>query len=155
MDIKKNASFTVDHTKFGEGLYISRIDGDITTYDLRTRTPNAEDYIDDVTMHSVEHMMATFLRNSGITDQVIYFGPMGCRTGFYLLVRDLPAEKVLEEVKLALQKTIDHNGEMFGNTRKECGNYRCLDLDSAKEECKRYLDVLNAKAHHSFVYPTE
>ncbi|MBR6762914.1 MAG: S-ribosylhomocysteine lyase [Clostridia bacterium] len=152
---RRIASFSVDHDYITPGIYISRIDGDITTYDLRTRTPNAEDYIDDVTMHSVEHMMATFLRNSEITDQVIYFGPMGCRTGFYLLVRDLPAERVLKEVKLALQKTIDHDGEMFGGTRKECGNYRCLDLDCAKAECRRYLAVLDAKPYHSFVYPTE
>ena len=152
---RRIASFSVDHDFITPGIYVSRIDGDITTYDLRTRTPNAEDYIDDVTMHSVEHMMATFLRNSEITDQVIYFGPMGCRTGFYLLVRDLPAERVLKEVKLALQKTIDHDGEMFGNTRKECGNYRCLDLDCAKAECRRYLAVLDAKPYHSFAYPTE
>lgn len=78
------ASFSVDHDLIEPGIYISRIDGDIVTYDLRTRKPNAGDYMDNLTMHTVEHMLATFLRNSEIGGEVIYFGPMGCRTGFYL-----------------------------------------------------------------------
>ena len=139
------ASFSVDHDLITEGIYISRIDGDIVTYDLRTRKPNSDDYIDDCTMHSVEHMLATYLRNSEVRDNIIYFGPMGCRTGFYLLVRNLAPEKVLEEPKAALEKTISHEGEIFGATRKECGNYKCLDLASAKAECKRYLEILNNK----------
>ena len=149
---KKIASFSVDHDKIGVGIYISRIDGDIITYDLRTRVPNGGDYLDDITMHSVEHMMATFLRNSAIKDSVIYFGPMGCRTGFYLLVRNLDNQTVLNEVKLALKKTIEHNGEMFGNTRKECGNYKCLSLNSAKIECEKYLDALNSQKNITFKY---
>ena len=87
-NINKITSFTVDHDYIQEGVYISRIDGDITTYDLRTRKPNNNDYFDDITMHSVEHMLATYLRNSCIADKIIYFGPMGCSTGFYLLVRN-------------------------------------------------------------------
>ena len=75
------ASFSVDHDLIEPGIYISRIDGDIVTYDLRTRKPNAGDYMDNLTMHTVEHMLATFLRNSEIGGEVIYFGPMGCRTG--------------------------------------------------------------------------
>ena len=143
--ISKITSFTVDHDKIDVGIYVSRIDGDIITYDLRTRKPNQNDYLDDVTMHSVEHMLATYLRNSNIKDSVIYFGPMGCRTGFYLLVRNLDNKTVLKEVKIALEKTINHQGEMFGASRKECGNYKCLSLESAKIECKRYLDALNSK----------
>ena len=139
------ASFSVDHDFIDEGIYISRIDGDIVTYDLRTRRPNCGDYLDDVTMHSVEHMMATYLRNSDVSQNIIYFGPMGCRTGFYLLTRNLSNERVLEEVKKALLKTVENTGEMFGASRKECGNYQCLDLKSAKDECKRYLDILNSK----------
>ena len=106
--ISKITSFTVDHDKIEVGIYISRIDGDITTYDLRTRKPNNGDYLDDITMHSVEHMLATYLRNSKISDSVIYFGPMGCRTGFYLLTRNLSNEVVLSELILALEKTISH-----------------------------------------------
>ena len=146
------ASFSVDHDKITPGMYISRIDGELVTYDLRTRVPNGGDYIDDCTMHSVEHMMATFLRNSDIRDHVIYFGPMGCRTGFYLIVRAVAPEKVLEEVKLALRKTVEHKGAVFGASRKECGNYLCLDSESAKEECRRYLDVLCSKEKISFEY---
>ena len=135
-------SFNVDHDFIEKGMYISRIDGDITTYDMRTRKPNMGDYMDNVTMHSVEHMFATYIRNSAIGDSVIYFGPMGCRTGFYLLVRDLSPETVLKETLSALENIARHDGEMFGNTRKECGNYRELDLDAAKKEAKAYLEVL-------------
>lgn len=140
----KISSFTVDHDLLTEGIYVSRIDGDVTTYDLRTRVPNAGNYMDNLTMHSLEHMFATFVRSSEIGDRVIYFGPMGCQTGFYLLVRDADNAEVLEVVKLVLERTINHTGEMFGAERRECGNYKNLDLDSAKREAKRYLDVLNS-----------
>ncbi len=141
--MRKIASFSVDHDKIRPGIYISRIDGDITSFDLRTRTPNAGDYMDNITMHSVEHMLATYLRNGEIGGNVIYFGPMGCRTGFYLLTRDLAPETVLGALKKALAATISHTGEVFGATRKECGNYRELDIDAAKRECAAYLEILN------------
>ena len=140
--MKQIASFSVDHDKICPGMYISRIDGDITSFDLRTRTPNAGDYMDNVTMHSVEHMLATFLRNGEIGASVIYFGPMGCRTGFYLLTRDLAPATVLEALKKALAATVAHEGEVFGATRKECGNYKELNIDAAKRECAAYLKVL-------------
>ena len=138
-------SFCVNHDYITEGIYISRIDGDITTFDMRTRVPNAGDYMDDLTIHSVEHMFATYIRNSDIGDRVIYFGPMGCRTGFYLLTRDIEPEVVVEQILLTLERIIDHAGKMFGATRVECGNYRELDLASAKSEAKRYLDILRSK----------
>ena len=140
--MKRIASFSVDHDKIGKGMYISRIDGDITSFDLRTRVPNKGDYMDNVTMHSVEHMLATFLRNGEIGGNVIYFGPMGCRTGFYLLTRDLAPERVLEALKTALAETVAHKGEVFGASRRECGNYRELDINAAKKECAAYLAVL-------------
>lgn len=143
--MRKIASFSVNHDKITEGIYVSRIDGDITTYDMRMRKPNMGDYIDNITMHSLEHMFATYVRNSSIGENVIYFGPMGCQTGFYLLTRDLENEKVLDAVKDVLTKIINHDGEMFGNTREECGNYRNLNLECAQLESKRYLDVLNSK----------
>ena len=139
---KKIASFTVDHDYIDEGIYVSRIDGDIVTYDLRTRKPNCDDFMDSTTMHSVEHMLATFARNSALSDHVIYFGPMGCRTGFYLLMRDTTNEEAYALVKDILKKTVDHDGKMFGDTRKECGNYKDLSLESAKLECSRYLEAL-------------
>ena len=148
------ASFSVDHDVIGEGIYTSRIDGDVTTYDLRTRRPNMGDYMDNLTMHSVEHMFATFVRSSEISDRVIYFGPMGCQTGFYLLVRNADNGEVLSVVKDVLTKIVEHGGEMFGATRKECGNYKNLDLKVAKDECERYLAVLNSKKN-DFTYGGE
>ena len=90
-------------------------------------------------------MAATFLRNSEISEKIIYFGPMGCRTGFYLLVRDELPQKVLSVLKKALSDILAHKGEVFGASRKECGNYKELDLLSAQKECERYLKVLNEK----------
>lgn len=143
--MRKIASFTVNHDKIVEGMYVSRIDGDITTYDMRMRKPNMGDYVDNITLHSLEHMFATYVRNSEIGENVIYFGPMGCQTGFYLLVRDEKPEKVLEITKKVLNDIINHKGEIFGNTRVECGNYRNLNLECAQLESQRYLDVLCAK----------
>ena len=152
--IQKIASFTVDHDLLTEGIYVSRIDGDVTTYDLRTRVPNAGDYMDNLTMHSVEHMFATYVRASEIGERVVYFGPMGCQTGFYLLVRNAVNEDVLEVVKRVLSKIINHSGEMFGAVRKECGNYKNLDLSAAKRECERYLNILESK-ENDFLYKGE
>ena len=144
-EVKKIASFEVNHNLLREGIYVSHIDGDITTYDLRTRIPNAGDYMDNITMHSLEHMFATYVRSSEIAEKVIYFGPMGCQTGFYLLVRDAENEEVLEVVKSTLSRIINHDGEMFGQSAIECGNYKNLDLGAAKIEAKRYLEILDSK----------
>ena len=152
--VQKIASFTVDHDQLTEGIYVSRIDGDVTTYDLRTRVPNAGDYMDNLTMHSVEHMFATYVRAGALSDRIIYFGPMGCQTGFYLLVRDANNDEVLAEVKDVLSKILNHDGEMFGAVRRECGNYKNLDLASAKRECERYLAILNGK-ENDFRYKGE
>ena len=145
--MERIASFTVDHDKLEPGIYVSRRDGDVTTYDLRTRTPNAGDYMDNRTMHSVEHMFATFVRNSEIGGSVIYFGPMGCQTGFYLLTREVPDEKVLAVVKDILAKILAYEGPVFGASRKECGNYKNLSLEDAKRECARYLAVLESRTN--------
>ena len=151
-EIAKITSFTVDHTKIIPGIYTSRIDGDIATYDLRTRRPNAGDYMSDLTMHSVEHMFATYVRNSEIADRVIYFGPMGCQTGFYLLVCDVAKEKVLEVTLDVLRKIVSHEGDMFGASEIECGNYRNLSVEAAKEEAARYLAALES-TEVTFNYP--
>ncbi len=147
------ASFSVNHDYIDEGIYISRTDGDVTTYDMRTRKPNMGDYMDNLTMHSMEHMFATYIRNSGISDRVIYFGPMGCQTGFYLLVRATPCEVVLDAVMNTLEKIIAHSDDMPGAKREECGNYKNLSLDAAKTEAKRYLDILKRK-NNDFKYKT-
>ena len=151
-DIKKIASFTVDHTVLDEGIYVSRVDGDITTYDLRTRKPNTDDLMDASTMHSMEHMLATYMRNSDIGSDIIYFGPMGCQTGFYLLTRNQTNENVLAQLKIALKKVVGHEGDIFGNSEVECGNYRTLSLQKAKEESERYLKVLEALKNPDFKY---
>ena len=140
--MKKIASFTVDHNKLEKGMYISRIDGDITTFDLRTRKPNCGSYMDSTTMHTLEHMFATFVRNSEAGERVIYFGPMGCRTGFYLLMRDTDIKEAVTLIKETLEKIVAYEGPVFGASRKECGNYLDLDLESAKRECKQYLSDL-------------
>ncbi len=152
--MERITSFCVDHDYITEGIYVSRIDGDITTYDMRTRRPNNPegDYMDNLTMHSLEHMFATYIRNSEIGSSVIYFGPMGCRTGFYLLTRGIDNETVLAAVLDVLQRIIGHDGEMFGADRKECGNYRELSLTAAKAEAARYLAVLRS-AKNDFTYP--
>ena len=141
--MEKIKSFTVDHRKLTKGIYVSRIDGDIVTYDLRFCKPNSGVLLDNSTLHSVEHMLATILRNSEIKDNVVYFGPMGCQTGFYLLVRDsISHETVLSEVKKALESAIAYEGEMPGASEIECGNYANLDLKSAKAACVDYLNAI-------------
>lgn len=152
--IKKITSFTVDHRFIMPGIYVSRIDGDVTTYDMRTRRPNCGDYMDNVTMHSFEHMFATYVRNSEIADDVLYFGPMGCQTGFYLLVRNADDKKVLDVVLKTLDNIISHDGKMFGESEIECGNYRSLSVESAKIEARDYLSALKS-CENTFIYPTK
>ena len=153
-DIPRIASFTVDHDLITPGIYISRIDADVVTYDLRTRTPNTGALMDNATMHSVEHMFATYIRASAIGEKVLYFGPMGCQTGFYLLVRDCEKEEVLKAILSVLSAIVSHEGEMFGASRKECGNYKNLSLPLAKAECARFLALLQKK-ENTFAYPTK
>ncbi len=141
--MKKIKSFSVDHRRLDAGVYISRIDGDVVTYDMRFKKPNTGDLLTNAELHTTEHMLATFARNSGIADDVIYFGPMGCQTGFYLLVRDnVKPDTVLALIKDILQKTLDYDGAVFGASETECGNYRNLDLSAAKKACGEYLNKI-------------
>lgn len=148
--MKKITSFTVDHTVLEKGIYVSRVDGDITTYDLRMRKPNTDDLMSNSSMHSFEHMLATFLRNSEISEDIIYAGPMGCQTGFYVLVRNADNDNVLSVLKTCLKKITEYDGEIFGNSEIECGNYKNLDLSKAKEEALAFLEVLEKP--QSFLY---
>ena len=147
------ASFSVNHDYIVPGIYISRIDGDITTYDLRTRKPNTGDLMDNAAMHSMEHMFATFVRNSDLSDKVIYFGPMGCQTGFYLLMRESDDEKVIALVQRTLRQILAYEGPVFGATREECGNYINLSLDKAKAEAERYLKSIENWTVDQLKYP--
>ena len=142
--MERISSFCADHTKITAGIYKARIDGDITTYDLRTRKPNGGDYMDNVTMHTFEHMFATFVRNSKIKEKVIYFGPMGCQTGFYLLIRNADDAETVNIIADILKKILAYEGEVFGASEIECGNYKNLKLESAKEEALKYLPVVEA-----------
>ena len=150
--MERITSFTVDHDLLEPGIYLSRVDGDVTTYDLRTRKPNMGDYMDNLTMHSVEHMVATHIRNSELRDDVIYFGPMGCQTGFYLLIRNADHRQVLAVLKQVLREILAYEGPVYGASPKECGNYRNLDLNAAQIECRRYLDVLESNPNIDFKY---
>ena len=132
--MQRITSFNIDHDKLEPGIYVSRVDGDVTTYDLRTRKPNNGEYMDTTTAHTVEHMFATFARNSEMKDDVIYFGPMGCRTGFYLLMRNADNEKVLALTKKILADILAYDGPVFGASQKECGNYKDLDLAKCKAD---------------------
>ena len=144
--MEKIKSFQINHNILEPGFYISREDDNVITYDLRTRKPNAGDYMDNATMHSLEHMFATYSRNSAVSDKVVYFGPMGCQTGFYFLVKDLAPVEILEDI-------IAYEGPVFGASAIECGNYANLDLALAKEEAAKYLEVLNNWENMEFSYP--
>lgn len=141
--MKRIRSFGVDHRRLGKGIYISRIDGDCVTYDLRFCRPNSGNLLSNAEIHTTEHMMATFLRNSKYSRSVIYFGPMGCQTGFYLVMRDdVSPEEAAALVKDCLKKTAEYEGEVFGASEEECGNYRNLELECAKRVCGEYLKVI-------------
>lgn len=140
-NMEKIASFTVDHTVLKRGIYISRVDGDITTYDIRAKIPNGGDYLDIKAAHTLEHLFATYFRNSEIKDDVIYFGPMGCRTGFYLLIRNAQHKKVIELINNALQFTVEFEGKIPGVSEVECGNYLEHDLEKAKQICKELIPI--------------
>ena len=149
--IARIASFSINHDKLLPGLYVSRVDGDITTYDMRCRRPNTGDLLDNSTLHSLEHMFATYIRNGELRSQIVYFGPMGCQTGFYLLVRNADNATVLAEVKKTCERILAHEGPVFGAARVECGNYKNLSLAAAKVEAARYLAELNAR-EQTFIY---
>ena len=151
---KKIASFSVDHRYITPGIYLSRVDGDITTLDLRFCRPNCGSYLDNVTMHTIEHLFATYVRSSQIADQVIYFGPMGCRTGFYLLVRNCDLDTIDDVIYDMLKKIIAHEGEVFGASEIECGNYKELQLSSAQSAATLYLEALMQKGKTDHSYPT-
>ena len=141
--MKKIASFTVDHTKLEKGMYVSRVDGDVVTYDVRMKKPNGGDYLSVPAMHTIEHLFATYARNSDLTGSVIYVGPMGCRTGFYLLLRDdVSKEDAIKLAKDSFRFISEYEGEIPGTTAKECGNYLEHDLEGAKEAARDMRLVL-------------
>ena len=143
--MKKIASFTVNHDLLEKGMYLSRVDGDVVTYDVRMKKPNGGDYLSMSACHTLEHLFATYARNSEVGNEVIYVGPMGCRTGFYFLVRDsVSHERAIQTVLEAMRFASEFEGEIPGNSRVECGNYLDHDLAGAKALGKEMAEVLQA-----------
>ncbi len=151
--MKKIASFTVNHDKLKQGMYISRIDGDCVTYDIRMKIPNGGDYLSASEAHTIEHLFATYARNSKYSDSIIYVGPMGCRTGFYLIVRDsLSHKEAIELVAESMAFIASFEGEIPGNKREECGNYLDHDLTAAKKSAADMVTFLNGWCEEKLVY---
>lgn len=141
--MERIASFQVDHTTLLPGMYVSRVDGDVTTFDLRFIRPNTPPFLEMPAVHTIEHLFATFVRNSAVRDKVIYFGPMGCRTGFYFLTRDLPLGEALNLTREALAFTASFDGKIPGTSAEECGNWQEHDLAGAKRYASQMLETLS------------
>ncbi|MDD3833156.1 MAG: S-ribosylhomocysteine lyase [Oscillospiraceae bacterium] len=152
--MNKIASFQVDHTNLLPGMYLSRTDGDIITYDLRFIRPNTPPFLENGTLHTIEHLFATYIRNSPLKDGIIYFGPMGCRTGFYLITRGISHADAIDITKKALNFIADYNGDIPGAAEEECGNYLEHNLDDARKKSKIQLEVLENWKDILLDYPT-
>ena len=135
--MERIASFCVDHTTLLPGMYLSRQDGDVLTWDIRMKRPNGA-------AHTLEHLFATYARNSAWGPHVVYVGPMGCRTGFYLLTRGLTPAQALELTVASYRFMAGYDGDIPGASEAECGNYRDMDLPAARREAAAMLPVLEA-----------
>lgn len=147
--MERITSFSVDHTKLTKGVYVSRIDGELTTFDIRMTTPNLEPALDPRGAHTIEHIGATLLRNGENKDKIIYFGPMGCMTGFYLITKELDLNQVTEIVRDVFDQIAKWDQEIPGAKKEECGNYSFMDLNKAKASAKEFV---NSKWHHQYHY---
>ncbi|MCI9037222.1 MAG: S-ribosylhomocysteine lyase [Oscillospiraceae bacterium] len=152
--MERIASFQVDHNKLVPGMYLSRRDGDVATLDLRFKKPNTGDLLSNAELHSVEHIIATLLRNGRAKDAVIYFGPMGCQTGFYLLLdsRQVSDAQAVELVKEVFAAGAAYDGEMPGKSPVECGNYINLDVALAKAQCAAYCGIIQEWTAEKLAY---
>ena len=153
--MERIASFCVDHTRLERGMYLSRQDGDVLTWDIRMKKPNQGDYLTTAAAHTLEHLFATYARNSAVKDGVIYVGPMGCRTGFYLLLLDtVTKQNAIELVKASFDFIVHFKGEIPGSRREECGNHREHDLKGAKKAAEEMLQVLENWSEEELKYPS-
>ena len=152
--MERIASFRVDHNKLRPGLYLSRRDGAVTTFDLRFKKPNTGDLLTNAEMHSVEHVFATLLRSSPRKEAVVYFGPMGCQTGFYFLFdgRQLTDAQAVELVKEVFAAGAAWEGPMPGKSPAECGNYANLDTALARKQCAYYCGVIRDWTEEKLAY---
>ena len=152
--MEKIASFQIDHNVLQPGMYLSRTDGDVITYDVRFVRPNVPPYLPTPAMHTIEHLAATFVRNSAWKENIIYFGPMGCRTGFYLILRDsVSKQDAIRLVQDAFAFAAAFEGEIPGAKKIECGNYLEHDLAGAKAEAAAYCQLLAHCTPETMVYP--
>ncbi|WP_024655433.1 S-ribosylhomocysteine lyase [Borrelia hispanica] len=157
--MNKISSFTIDHTKLQPGIYISRKDTfenlTLTTVDIRMKTPNKEPVINNAEMHTIEHIGATLLRNNKVWgDKIIYFGPMGCRTGFYLiLLGNYESKDLIDLISWLFNEITNFQGNVIGATEKECGNYQDHNLNMAKYESNKYLETLENIKKENLIYP--
>ena len=159
--MKKIPSFTINHEKLLRGIYVSRKDevgGEaITTFDIRMKEPNREPVMGAPELHTIEHLAATYLRNdTEWKDRVIYWGPMGCQTGNYLLLRgDLQSRDIVELMKRTFRFIADFEGEVPGATARDCGNHLLMNLPMARYEAKRYLELLDQITDANLTYPED
>lgn len=158
--MKKIPSFTIDHTRLNRGIYVSRkdfvADEVITTFDVRMKLPNREPALHQGAIHTIEHLAATFLRNHSVwKDRIVYWGPMGCLTGNYLIVKgDLTSRDILPLMQETFLFIANYEGEIPGATERDCGNYILQDLAMARYEAKKYLDeTLNCATDDNLIYP--
>nr|WP_307992783.1 S-ribosylhomocysteine lyase [uncultured Niameybacter sp.] len=157
--MKKIASFTVNHLDLLPGIYVSRIDhiqgNPVTTYDLRMKAPNKEPVLQTAEIHTLEHLGATFLRNHAeLADEVIYFGPMGCRTGFYLILAgERSSEDIVPLITELFEFMANFTDEVPGASARDCGNYLDMNLPMARYEAKKYLDILHNLTSKNLNYP--
>jgi S-ribosylhomocysteine lyase len=159
--MKKIASFTINHEKLLRGIYVSRKDrvgGEIiTTFDIRMKEPNREPVMGAPELHTIEHLAATYLRNDAEwQDRVIYWGPMGCQTGNYLLLRgDLQSRDIVELMKRTFRFIATFEGDVPGATARDCGNHLLMNLPMARYEAKRFLELLDHIGDENLVYPED
>ena len=158
--MEKIPSFTIDHIRLERGIYVSRQDGVggevVTTFDVRMKEPNREPVLSPSAIHTIEHLAATFLRNHPVwADRIIYWGPMGCLTGNYLIVRgNLTSADILPLVKETFAFVADYEGEVPGATARDCGNYLLMNLSEARWEARKYLlEVLENITDKNLNYP--
>lgn len=160
--MKKITSFTIDHIRLVPGLYVSRVDevagNPVTTFDIRITNPNEEPVMNTAEIHTIEHLAATFLRNHNeYGPSVLYFGPMGCRTGFYLLLSgSYTSRDIVPLMKEMFAFIANFHDEVPGASAKDCGNYLDMNLPMANYVARHYLeDVLEGIREEQLVYPTE
>ena len=146
-------NFEIDHNILKKGIYINKIDGDITTYDIRMREPNRETVMTNSALHTISHIFATYVKNTEFGDNIIYFGPMGSRTGFYFITRSLTDNYSIQLIKDAFQYIADFWGRIPGASPSECGNCLEHNLPQAKEEAKQFLEVIKDWTKDNLEYP--